>query len=273
MRRRLELMWQTGRVSKGADLALQAVRRDMRSGGELLASALAMRLFFILLPFTAAQLALLGLTTSSDPAAAEDALTSLGITSAAAASLTASARVSTTSLWLVLGGSLCALVWSARTTLRFLWTVHALAWSEPPTRPPRPWQGAFVLIGAILALNLLYLVTPLMENAFGLGWGFVSLVAALALSTAFWLGAAWLMPHGGAPWHALIPGAVVIAAGTAVLHALATLWLVVGVSHYNAAYGVLGGAVALLLWFYAVGRLIVAAAMLNAARWDRRAAA
>src|ERR1044072_5664563 len=146
MRQRLEVLWESGRSSKSADLAIQAVRRDMRSGRELLARALAMRLFMLLLPFTAAQIALLGLLTSSDPDSAQAALDGVGISSPAAASVTESARLSTTSLWLVLVGSLCALVWSARTTLRFLWTVHALGWGGAPGGPPRPRRGG-VLAG------------------------------------------------------------------------------------------------------------------------------
>jgi membrane protein len=273
MRERLWGLWESGRSSRSADLAIQAVRRDMRSGGELLASALAMRLFFLLLPFTAAQLALLGLVTNASPESAQSAIKSTGITSAAASSVTESARLSTTSLWLVLIGSLSALVWSARATLRALWTVHALAWNEAPGRPPRPWLGAVGVIVCIIAMLGLYILTPVLAHAVSLGAGIVALVVVVAASTAFWLAIMWFLPHASAPWQALIPGALVTAVGTAVLHAAATLFLVTFVSHYSAAYGVLGGAVALLLWFYAVGRIIVAAAMLNAARWERRAPA
>ena len=273
MRERLWGLWESGRSSKTGDLAIQAVRRDMRSGGELLASALAMRLFMLLLPFTAAQIALLGLLTSSDPDSAQAALEGVGITSAAAASVTESARLTTTSLWLVLVGSLCALVWSARTTLRFRWTVHALAWGEAPSRPPRPWRGAVIVIAVIVAMLGIYAVTPAARHALGPGLGVASSLVVLAASTGLWLFVAWALPHGSAPWHALLPGALVTAVGTTVLHAVATLWLVQVITHYNATYGALGGAVALLLWFYAVGRLVVAAAMLNAARWERRAAA
>ena len=273
MRERLWGLWESGRSSKTGDLAIQAVRRDMRSGGELLASAHAMGLFLQMLPFTAAQLALLGLVESASPDTAQDALRSTGITSAAAASVTESARLSTTSLWLVLIGSLCALVWSARATLRALWTVHALAWDEPPARPPRPWLGAVSVIVCIVAMLGLYVVTPVLGHAASVGAGIVALVVAVAVSTALWLMIMWFLPHGEAPWQALIPGALVTAVGTGVLHAATTLFLAQFVSHYSAAYGVLGGAVALLLWFYAVGRIIVASAMLNAARWERRAAA
>ena len=92
MRERLWDLWESGRPSKSADLAIQAVRRDMRAGGELLASALAMRLFLLLLPFTAAQLALVGLLTSANPDSAVSALKSVGITSAAVSSVTESSR-------------------------------------------------------------------------------------------------------------------------------------------------------------------------------------
>ena len=54
------------------------------------------------------------------------------------------------------------------------------------------------------------------------------------------------------------------------LHLVTTFWAANVITHYNSAYGALGTSVALLLWFYVLGRLIVAGAMLNAARWERR---
>lgn len=270
MRERLSALWEAGRQHETVDVAYQAVRRDMRSGGELLASALAMRLFILLLPFVAAVLAGLGLVTNSDPATARSALEGIGVAATAAQSVTASARISSGSLWLVLGGSLFALVLASRTTLRALWTVHTLAWSLPPSRAPRPWLGAWVVIGLLLALMGLMLLSPVLREAGGLAFGLVGMLMMLALTTGFWLLIAMLLPRGPAPWTALLPGAVVTAVGMTCLHAITTFWATSVISHYNTAYGSLGTSVALLLWFYVLGRLIVAGAMLNAARWERR---
>ena len=270
MRRRLGQLWEAGRERESVHLAYRTVSRDSHAGGELLACALAMRLFILLLPFTAALLAALGLVTRSDAATAQSALSNLGITETAAKSVTGSARITSESLWLVLAGSLFALVLGSKTTLRTLWTIHRLAWSEPASRPERPWRGAFVVIVALFVLAGISLLSPLMRESLGLGGGIAGLGLEFALWTCFWLAVALLLPHGSAPWRALLPGAAVFAAGTTLLHGLTTFWAAGVISHYNAAYGALGTAVAMLLWFYAFGRLVVAGAMLNAARWEHR---
>jgi uncharacterized BrkB/YihY/UPF0761 family membrane protein len=270
MRQRLGELWEAGRERESVHLAFRAVRRDTRAGGELLACALAMRLFILLLPFTAALLAAFGLVTRSDAATAQSALSSFGITETAAKSVTGSARITNESLWLVFGGSLFALVVGSKTTLRTLWTIHRLAWSEPASRPQRPWSGAFMVIVALVVLLGISLLSPVLRESLGLGAGIVGLGLEFLLWTGFWISVGLLLPHGSAPWTALLPGAAVFAAGTTLLHALTTFWAAGVISHYNAAYGALGTAVAMLLWFYAFGRLIVAGAMLNAARWEHR---
>ena len=252
----------------GLGLAVRVARRDMRAGGELLACALAMRFFGLLLPFTAALLATTGLVTQTSPETARGALTSLGIASTAARSVTESARLTHESLWLVLGGSLFALLLASRTTLRGLWAVHRLAWDEPPHRPGRPWLGAVAVIGAVLFMMATSLIGPLMRHGLGFVAGIAGFGIELGLITGFWLVASTALPHGGAPWPALVAGAALLAAGVTLLHATTVLWAGGVMSHYSSAYGALGTAVAVLLWLYLVGRLVVAAAMLNAARWE-----
>jgi membrane protein len=273
MRERLVQLWEAGRERESVDLAYRALRRDTHAGGELLACALAMRLFILLLPFTAALLAALGLVTRSDAASAQSALKHVGIAETAAESVTASARITSESLWLVLAGALFALVLGSRTTLRTLWTTHRLAWSEPASRPHRQWSGAGVVVAALLLALAISFVSPILREELGFGAAVVGLGVEFALLTAFWLMVELLLPHGSAPWRALLPGAAVFAAGTTLLHGVTTLWAASVISHYSAAYGVLGSAVALLLWFYALGRLVVAGAMLNATRWERSATA
>jgi membrane protein len=267
-RERAREAFEARRADPRIELAFQAVRRDMQAGGELLAGALAMRLFILLLPFVAALLAIVGLVTRSDPETARDALKGAGIAATAADSLTNSARLSSESLWVVLGGALVALVFGARTALRVLYTVHLLAWRETPRRPARPWEGALLVIAAAVVQVGILLLLPALRHGIGPGLGLLGVAVVLALDVAFWVGVAWLLPHGSAPWHALLPGAVLIACGVTLLHAVTTLWAAGVVSHYNAAYGALGTAVALLLWFYALGRIVVAGAMLSAARWE-----
>lgn len=267
----LERLREAQRTRYSVDVVARATRRDVQAGGELLAGALAMRFFALLLPFTAALLAALGLVTRSSPDTAAGALEQLGIAGTAASSMADASRLTSSSLWLVLGGSLVALFLGARTVLRVLWTVHRLAWSEPAGKPPWPWLGAGGVVVALLAMVLISFIAPVLRHGVGVGAGLLGFGAELVLFTGLWLVVASLLPHGDAPPRALLPGAAVVGVGITLLHTVTTLWAAGVVSHYNSAYGALGTAVALLLWLYLVGRLIVAAAIVNAAHWEGRA--
>ena len=85
-----------------------------------------------------------------------------------------------------------------------------------------------------------------------------------------WLGASRLLPHAAdAPWTALIPGAVLFAAGVEAVHLFTALWLSREIDHASRTYGSLGVAASLLGGLYLFGWLTVASAMLNASRWEK----
>ena len=88
---------------------------------------------------------------------------------------------------------------------------------------------------------------------------------------AIWLWLEWLLPHADAPLRALIPGAIVVALGIQVVHLGTALFIGEKVARANATYGSLGVAFTVLAWLYILSRIVVASAMLNAARWERRA--
>ena len=93
--------------------------------------------------------------------------------------------------------------------------------------------------------------------------------APLRRSTPRWWLASWLLPHGDAPPVALVPGALLFAIAVQVMHLVTVLYLSRKLSSASELYGDLGGAATLLLWLYLISRLMVAAAMLNAAMWVR----
>jgi uncharacterized BrkB/YihY/UPF0761 family membrane protein len=61
-----------------------------------------------------------------------------------------------------------------------------------------------------------------------------------------------------------------MAIGADVLHLLTTYWIGHLVGRKTSTYGPVGVALAVLLWVYILGRIIVASAGLNAALWYRR---
>ena len=64
---------------------------------------------------------------------------------------------------------------------------------------------------------------------------------------------------------------MVVGFGVWGLHVASIYLLARRVASASALYGSLGVAAAILAWLYLLGRLLVAAAMLNATLWERRA--
>jgi len=76
--------------------------------------------------------------------------------------------------------------------------------------------------------------------------------------------------HAPAPASALVPGALLMAVGADVLQLLTTYWIGHLVARKTSTYGAVGIALAVLLWVYVLGRIVVGSAGLNAALWYRR---
>jgi uncharacterized BrkB/YihY/UPF0761 family membrane protein len=88
-----------------------------------------------------------------------------------------------------------------------------------------------------------------------------------------WLGVSRLLPHrDGVGWTAFVPGAVLVGVGFAVLQTVTANWIGPKLNHGSALYGSLGVSFVVLGWLYVVGRILVAAPLLNAALLEHREA-
>jgi uncharacterized BrkB/YihY/UPF0761 family membrane protein len=106
--------------------------------------------------------------------------------------------------------------------------------------------------------------------------GFHASVAGIVLVPLF-IGvptAAWLLismrglPHAeGATWNDLLPGAIVVGVGVEVLHFITVVFIGRQIEAKSETYGLLSTALALLLWAFVVGRVLVLSAVVNASRW------
>ncbi len=104
----------------------------------------------------------------------------------------------------------------------------------------------------------------------GLGLG-TMILSGIPIAAA-WLLGSWLLPHDGAPWWALVPGAVLGATGVLVMHLVTVYYLAGKIEHASEMYGALGAAAAILLWLSIFARLMIVGAGLNATLWYRRSA-
>ncbi len=69
----------------------------------------------------------------------------------------------------------------------------------------------------------------------------------------------------------MLPGAALFAVGLEVLHAVIVYVITPWAIAKQGTYGALGVAAALLVGLFLIGRLVVAAAVVNATLWERRA--
>jgi uncharacterized BrkB/YihY/UPF0761 family membrane protein len=267
---RVQTELQTRRQRSGmVDAGFLVQELDTRVGGGILAGALAFRIFLFMVPVVYVLFTVLGLTSRAlghDPAQlAKDA----GITGVLASTVVKVSDQSTWTLVTLILGAVVTMFITAGGLLKALYVVHWLVWRVPRVRPaglaPR-----LVLIGVTLLASAVGVAVNDARNASGAAGAVITVLLVTALSFAGWWWVSWKLPHAPAPASALIPGALLMAIGANVLQLLTTYWIGNLVARKTSTYGAVGIALAVLLWVYILGRIMVGSAGLNAALWYRR---
>ena len=241
---------------------------DARVGGGILAGALAFRIFLFMVPFVYVAFTVLGEVSRAlghDPG---QLARNVGITGIlASAVVTVDDQGGWTQVALVLG-ALVTLFLTSGALLKALYVVHWLVWRVRRVMPsglaPR-----LALIGLTLVAAALGVAVNDLRNSLGIPGAVLTLVLITALSFALWWWVSWRLPHAPVPARAFVPGALLMAAGVDVLQLLTTYWIGHLVARKTNTYGAVGIALAVLLWVYILGRIVVGSAGLNAALWYR----
>ena len=270
LRERADETWKRVEASRssnaGVDTAFRVYERDRDRLGPLLSAAIAFRLFLVFVPFVAFWVILAGLFSVD-----REDLDSAGLGGLTAQTI---ADVTAQPLWsriLTLLLVAWALLLASRSMVKALRLTYAAAWELGRVRSHGTTKAALVFLGLVTAsTGATGLARQVREGADAAGWVVTALVV-FAVYLGTWLVACLLLPHAeGAAWMAMLPGAVLFAVGAQVFHLVVVLWLAPRVDSATARYGALGIAILLLGGIYLVGRLIVAAAFLNATMWFRR---
>jgi uncharacterized BrkB/YihY/UPF0761 family membrane protein len=251
------------------DAGFQVQELDAGVGGGILAGALAFRLFLFMVPFVYVVFTVLGISshaTSQDPG---QLARNIGITGVLASAVVKTQDQSAwTQVVLVLGAAV-ALFITAGSLMKALYVVHWLVWRVRRVMPtglvPR-----LALIGITLVASALGVAVNYLRNSSGITGAVIAVLMITAFSFALWWWVSWQLPHAPVPARALVPGALLMAIGADVLHVLTTYWIGHLVARKTNTYGAVGIALAVLLWVYILGRIIVGSAGLNAALWHRR---
>jgi uncharacterized BrkB/YihY/UPF0761 family membrane protein len=237
--------------------------RSRQTAASVLAGALAFRFFLTVLPLALVSVVGLGYLKSVG-GTPSDALKEFGIKGVLASTINQSANFSNPGRTALLALGLIGLVSAARTAAATLRAIHALAWGVPVERWRHGGRATMIFLGGVIvAFACGGLATRARSDAgVGIGLGASALLAGVA--AAFWLVASWLLPHGDdAGWKAFVPVAALVGIGFAVLQAVTANWIGPKLQHASNLYEPLAVSFVVLGWLYVVGRLMVAAPLLN----------
>ena len=270
LRARADETWRRVEASRstnaGVDTAFRVYERDRDRLGPLLSAAIAFRLFLVFVPYVAFVVILAGLFGVD-----REDLTTAGIGGLTAQSIS---DVSSQPLWariLTLLLVAWALLLASRSMVKALRLTYAAAWELGRVRFRDTTKAGIVFLGLVTgAVVATGLARQAREGAEAAGW-VVTILLVFAIYLATWVLACVLLPHAeGAGWTAMLPGAVLFALGAQVIHIAVVVWFAPRIDSATARYGALGIAILLLGSVYLLGRLMVAAAFLNATMWSRR---
>ena len=129
-------------------------------------------------------------------------------------------------------------------------------------------RSALAFIGLLTLFLALSLAIVTLREYSTIGEVIALLLYTIALFAIGWY-ASWWLPHRECPLIALAPGAALFAVLLEVLHVITVVWLPHHLESKSQQYGTIGISIGLLLWAYLLGRVIMLAAVLNAALWSQ----
>lgn len=255
-----------------ARLALEVQDRYSELHGGELASAITLSAFLSLLPLLLVAIAVLGFfSASSSKDLAKEVIDNLSLDKASQTAELITDAISTAEssrkAASVLG--LAGLLWTG------LGVVNALqyAWNTAWQVPGRGLRDKAVGLGWLAGAGVLFVASfALSAGSQVLPWYLepVGILVALATGVGLWLWTAHTLPNRRVGWKALLPGALVGAAGFEILKVAASFVVPRVVASSSELYGPVGVVFAVLAWLLLFGRLVVYAAVVEVVCWEKR---
>jgi uncharacterized BrkB/YihY/UPF0761 family membrane protein len=252
--------------SKLLDAVFGVAEHDVVTGGGVLAGAVAFRAFMFMVPYVFVLVASLGFAAGQSNRPPTEVAADFGAAGLVASGVRNLAHESFSTRLIALVGGLVAVFFAAKAAVKTLQTVHGLIWGVTLSKPARAVRQAF---GFILVVTGAVVLARLIAGLHASVAGIVLVPLFIGVPTAAWLLVSMrALPHAdGATWHDLLPGAIVVGVGVEVLHLITVVWIGRQIEAKSETYGLLSTALALLLWAFVVGRILVLSAVVNASRW------
>jgi uncharacterized BrkB/YihY/UPF0761 family membrane protein len=250
------------------DATFEMVDRDLEVGGGIIAGALAYRLFIWLLPAGLVFVGGIGVVADALSDTPKHIGSNLGIGSIVSSSLQSASK--SHSPWYALIIGIPILLYATRSVLRVLIGTHRLAWGDVRGARPKPtFVDAAKLLGILIAFFVLAGVAT-WARAHSPGRGLITTLLVTLGFSGLWLWTSLQLPHRDAGWVDLLPGAAAVGLGVGVLQLAAAYLLAPYALQKQGTYGALGLAAAVLLTLWALGRLLIGGAEINATLWERK---
>jgi uncharacterized BrkB/YihY/UPF0761 family membrane protein len=240
--------------------------------GMLLASAIAFRLFFWVLPvllFALAVLTGLGRTTES---LNQDLVDATGLSGPASTEVMKALSSGDRSWWILAIGAFAGVLWTTMLLRRTLVLVNSHLWQTTFVKL-EPKQLVLSVFFFVALVALTGLSARAVSSIDLLPGGYlVSLAIQTVVAGACWLAVMRHLPDRRSGWLDLLPGALVFGLGIALMHLVSRLYLPGRFAHSSALYGSLGVAAVILVWLLLFGQLVVWSAIVNVVWLDFRRA-
>jgi len=255
-----------------ARLALAVQGRYKELNGRELALAITLSAFLSLLPLLIVGIGIVGFfSAASSKDLAAEVVNRLGLngSSDTARLVTEAVHTAESSRKAASVVGFAGLLWTGLGLVKALQYAWNTAW-QVPGRGLRDkavglaWVGgAGVLFAGSFAISAASQLLPWYLAPLGI-------VVGLATGVGLWLWTAHTLPNRRIGWRALVPGAVVGAAGFEILKLLASFVVPRFVASSSDLYGPVGVVFAVLGWLLLFGRLVVYSAVTEVVLWEGR---
>jgi membrane protein len=154
------------------------------------------------------------------------------------------------------------MLFSLLSLTRYMQRTYEAAWHLPAIGVRGTLNGMTATGLFIASFLVLALLLGLLRNA--PAGSVLAFLLRIVANTAVWLLLQSLLLSRRIPIRRLLPGAIVIAVGSAILSLYSALWMPRVIENNATRYGIIGITFALLTWLIVVGLCLVAAAVISA---------
>ncbi len=250
----------------GARLAADLYRRYRRTNATLAAGNLAYRLFFFLVPCMLLIISVAGYTTATG-GSVEAGVGQMGLGKALGEAMSQAGEDAQSGWQLAMTVGVAGVVIGAYSLYRALFLSYAQMWELSATDLRRRFSSAVrFIVGLIAFIVFLWLMSWIRHH--GPILGTAGVLASVGADLALFAVMSSALPHRGAQWVHLLPGAIAGGIAALGLQVATAVWLPNLIAARSETYGALGIAVAVLAYLALFGTTLVLVPLVNATWFD-----